>query len=170
MNGDKRMANATRRFAASIVLSVVFIAPSGLAIAAEPVAFDVNVTLSKKAASALAAASEGIVVGASYSAEPLPSARKHAGEIGEIDLGSEQVEIPGKPGTAHVSGSKLRTDRLKWITGPILLNINVYSARKGGPDNILACDFFDGKLADVRSPITLRCALIEEKPQTEQKS
>ncbi len=46
--------------------------------------FDVNVTLSKKAAAKLAAQKEGIVVLTSYYGDPKRSAERHANEIGQI--------------------------------------------------------------------------------------
>lgn len=141
------------------------------AAAGEATAFDIHVSLSDKAAAALAAKSEAIVVLADYSAAPKPSAQKHADQIGRIDLGDEQVEIAGKPGIAPITGSQFKTGRLPWIEGPVLLNVNVASARKSGPDNLLTCDFFDGELANaVAAHVTLHCALIEENTQTKQKS
>jgi hypothetical protein len=135
--------------------------------------FDVDVTLSKKAAAKLVAEKEGIVVFASYYGDPKRNAEKHANEIGQIDLTpqDEEVTIPGTGGNAHVSGARVDVKRLDWLAGPAKVNVNVASARKSSPDNLLACDFIDGALADVRkAPVTLHCYLIEEKhPETELK-
>lgn len=135
--------------------------------------FDVDVTLSKKAAAKLAAAKEAIVIFASYYGDPKKGAEKHANEIGQIDLTpqDEQVAVPGTGGQVHISGAKVDTKRLDWLAGPAKVNVNVASARKSSPDNLLACDFIDGALADVRkAPVTLYCYLIEEKhPDTELK-
>jgi len=134
-------------------------------------AFTVRITLSPKAAATLARTSEAIVVSATYSGDPTPTAAKHADEIGQIDLGREEVEVPGKPATVRVTGNKISRAHLPWIKGPILLNVNVYSARHSGPDNILACDFFDGILAQaVRQPVSLHCSLIAENTPTKHKS
>ena len=52
----------------------------------------------------------------------------------------------------------------------MLLNVNVYSARHSGPDNILACDFFDGNLENaVHKPMSLHCTLIAEGAETKHK-
>ncbi|TKB89752.1 MAG: hypothetical protein E5W81_07400 [Mesorhizobium sp.] len=131
--------------------------------------FDVNVTLSKKAAARLAAKKEGIVVLASYYGDPKRSAGKHANEVGQIDLTpqDEEVEIAGTAGHAHISGTKVDTKRLDWLAGPPEVNVNVASARKSSPDNLLSCDFIDGPLSDVqRKPVTLHCGLIEENVDT----
>lgn len=130
-------------------------------------AFTVAITLSQKAAARLDAMHEGIIVSASYSGDPAPGAEKRTDEIGRIPLGIENVEAPGKAGTVRVTGDQVKRSRLAWVKGPVLLNVNVYSARHSGPDNILACDFFDGNLEDaVRKPVPLHCSLIEESVET----
>lgn len=134
--------------------------------------FDVNVTLSKKAAAKLAAEKERIVVFVDYYGDPKPSAEKHANEIGQISLEQqdEQVEVPGTGGHAHISGAKVDKKRLDWLAGPPSVNVNIASARKSSSDNLLACDFIDGPLSDVqKAPVTLHCALIEEDYDTELK-
>jgi hypothetical protein len=132
----------------------------------EPFAFQVKVSLSEKAAATLQHLNEGIVISASYSGKPRPSARQHADQIGQIALGIQNVEIPGKPATVIVNGSSVKRGRLPWVHGPVLLNVNVYSARRSGPDNILACDFFDGRLRSAfRQPVQIHCSLIEEKAE-----
>ena len=60
----------------------------------------------------------------------------------------------------------IRRDRLSDVRGPVLLNVNVYSARHTGPDNILNCDSFDGILQEaVHKPLALHCSLITEKTE-----
>ncbi|MER8379457.1 hypothetical protein NKJ09_25645 [Mesorhizobium sp. M0189] len=156
-------------------LPAVTIAASALLACAVPataqgdLGFDVNVTLSKKAAAKLATEKEGIVVLASYYGDPKRSAEKHANEVGQIDLTpqDEEVEIAGTAGHAHIGGTKVDTKRLDWLAGPPEVNVNVASARKSSPDNLLSCDFIDGPLSDVqRKPVTLHCGLIEENVDT----
>jgi hypothetical protein len=133
----------------------------------EPYAFQVRITLSDKAAATLKRLNEGIVISASYSGAPKPSAKRHADEVGQIPLGIQNVEIPGRPATVIVSGSHVRRGRIAWIRGPMLLNVNAYSARHSGPDNILSCDFFDGRLRDAsHRTLPIHCSLIEEKVET----
>lgn len=131
------------------------------------VAFDFNVTLSPKAEKALVSTKEGITFSASYYGDPKKGAEKHANEVGQIDLGMERVDLPGKPGKVHVSGGDFDPKRLKWISGPVYVNVNVFSSRKSGPDNILSCDFIDTELKNVKDQApTLNCFLIEENAQT----
>jgi len=156
-----------------MIAATMLLACAVLATAQDEMGVDVNVTLSKKAAARLAAEKEGIVVFADYYGDPKRSAEKHANEIGQISLEQqdEEVEIPGTGGHAHISGAKVDTKRLDWLTGPAKINVNVASARKSNPDNLLDCDFIDGALAEVRkAPVTLHCYLIEEKhPDTKLK-
>ena len=133
-------------------------------------AFDFTINLSAKAAKKLAAAGEGLTVSASYYGDPKKSAEKHANEVGQIELGVERFDLPGKPGMAHVSGKRVETARLKWISTPAMVNVNVFSGRKSSADNILSCDFIDNEVQVVtRQPITLNCALIEENVETQVK-
>ncbi|QPC42047.1 hypothetical protein HW532_04580 [Kaustia mangrovi] len=136
--------------------------------------FDVEVTLSRAAAAKLAAQKEGIVVFASYYGDPKRSAEKHANEIGQISVSpkDETVEIPGSGGRTHIAGATVDTRRLGWLSGPARVNVNVASARKSDPDNLLDCDFIDGAVADVRktAPVMLHCYLIaEDHPDTRMK-
>jgi hypothetical protein len=132
----------------------------------EPYAFQVRITLSDKAAASLKRLNEGVVISASYSGDPRPSAKRHADQVGHIALGIQNVEIPGRPASVIVSGSHVKRGRVAWIRGPILLNVNAYSARHSGPDNILTCDFFDGRLRDTTGhTVPIHCSLIAEKTE-----
>jgi len=126
--------------------------------------FDVQISLSQKAQAKLESLSEGIVIAATYSANPASDREPHANQIGQIDLGHETVEISGRPQFVHIAGPHFAKSLLAETRGPVLLNVNVYSARRSGPDNILNCDFFDGNLQQaVREPLTLHCSLIAER-------
>jgi hypothetical protein len=125
--------------------------------------FDVQITLSQKAAAKLESLPEGIVIAAAYSADPVPSAEVHANQNGQIDLGRETVEISGRPQFTHVAGPHFGDTLMAETRGPVQLNVNVYSARRSGPDNILNCGFFDGNLqAAIRKPLAIHCSLISE--------
>jgi hypothetical protein len=160
----------TKRDARILVLVALVLLTLPIKAAEDSLAFSVEITLSQKAAAKLAALHEGIIVSASYSGDPAPGAEKHTDEIGRIDLGRDEIEVPGKAGTVRVPGTKIKRDHFAWVKGPVLLNVNVYSARHTGPDNILACDFFDGNLQDaIRKPMSLHCSLITEGAETKHK-
>ncbi|MDZ5698551.1 hypothetical protein [Chelativorans sp. M5D2P16] len=148
-----------------IAVATTIFAYSMPAMAQGDMGFDVNVTLSKEAAAKLAAEKEGIAAFASYYGDPKPNAEKHANEIGQISVSPEDewVEIPATGGHAHISGTKVDRQTLKWVDGGVMVNVNVVSARKSNPDNMLDCDIIDGAVAEVRkAPVTLHCYLIEE--------
>lgn len=163
------MTFANFRWSATLLLAAA-LAGGGPALSAEQdMSFDVEVTLSEQAAARLDAAKEGIIVYASYYGDPKPSAAKHVDEIGMIDLSpeNEQVELPSSGGLAHVTGATVDKKRFAWLDGPPKVNVNVFTARKSSPDNLLECDLIDGPVAEVRKEtITVHCGLIEEQPET----
>lgn len=154
--------------AALALLAAASPALAGHAAPKDRYGFDVDIVLSPKAAATLAARHEGLFLFASYAGAPKKWAAKYVDQIGQIDLVGHSVGMnaPGRSGLVRFKGPTIATKRLTMIQGPVLVNLNVASARKSGPDNLLDCDFIDGKLADVRrhSPIALRCGLIEEHP------
>ncbi len=172
MRVRKRVHDCLRKLRSSCLLIAValFMGNAPTRAAQDGLTFSVDITFSQKAAARLAALRENIIVSASYSGDPAPGAEKHTDEIGRIPLGIENIESSGKAGTVIVPGTKIKRNRIAWVKGPVLLNVNVYSARHSGPDNILTCDFFDGNLEDaVRKPIALHCSLIVEGAETKHK-
>ena len=108
------------------------------ALAAGDFGFQVQVALSPKAAALLQSKHESIVVSAMYFGDPKPGAMKHADEMGQIDLGTEDVTIPGADGTATITGGRVIAKALAWRAKPQVL-INVYTARRSDPNNLLDC-------------------------------
>lgn len=126
--------------------------------------FTVNVTLSPKAAARLAKLKEGVAVAAYYGGEPVPARMKEGGESGEISLDTETITLSSTGGPAAITGRHVDTSRLSWIKGGVAqVLINVFSARRSSPDNLLDCGIFEGSVAKARSaPIKIACKLIEE--------
>ncbi|MET2825467.1 hypothetical protein [Mesorhizobium shangrilense] len=126
--------------------------------------FRIDLSLSAKAASELARLHEGIVVAASYYGDPKPAFAKKANEVGQIDLGREEITVDSTVASVDVTGKAFERGHVKWLTeGKVMVNVNVYSARRSGPDNILDCDFFDDALTLAQqAPLTLHCKLIGE--------
>lgn len=131
---------------------------------AEPLGFDVNVTLSPRAAAALQKTKEGITVSARYYGDPTPAAARHANEVGQIDLGGEELRLPARGGPARLTGQGVKTYRLHWTRGAPKVNVNAFSSRLSHADNILSCDLIDGDVAQAvkAQPVELHCALITE--------
>ncbi len=126
--------------------------------------FRIDLSLSAKAASELARLHEGIVVAASYYGDPKPAFARKANEVGQIDLGREEITVEGVAAFVDVTGKTFENGHVKWLAdGKAMVNVNVYSARRSGPDNILDCDFFDDALALARqAPLKIHCKLIGE--------
>lgn len=133
--------------------------------------FSVVVTMTPAAAERLTRDHEGVVVSAWYYADPKKGAERQANPVGLVDLGTEELALDGAGGQAHVSGSTIDPAAFALIGGPLQVNVNIWSARRSGPDNILACDFFDGLLSRAQmAPVELRCGLIVEGIATDAKS
>ncbi|UIJ44180.1 hypothetical protein LZK98_13985 [Sphingomonas cannabina] len=127
----------------------------------------VRVTVSRAAQAKLSAGRELILVDASFYGDPAPAARRHADESGRVPLLNRIRTLPATGGIATFPLGEIPRARRRWIRGPIKVNVNVYSARRSSPDNILACDFMDGPLpAPSRMPVELRCSLIAEGTKT----
>lgn len=131
---------------------------------AEPLGFDVNVTLSPRAAAALQKTKEGITVSARYYGDPTPAAAKHANEVGQIDLGGEELRLSARGGPAQITGQGVKRYRLHWTQGAPKVNVNAFSSRRSHADNLLSCDFIDGEVDAVlqAQPLELHCSLITE--------
>ncbi len=146
-----------------LVLATVLTAGTALANARAP-RFSVTVTLSAKAAAELAAKREGIIVAAYYYGEPTKAAEKKADEVGQIGLGTEQQRLGSAGGTATFTGKGYQAKRLGWIAGEPQINVNVYSARLSGPDNLLDCGLFEDAVSVAEAnPVTVACKLIGER-------
>lgn len=150
----------------SIMLFVEF-ALTGAAFAFQsttvPAPFDVQISLTPTAATKLASLQEGIVVTVSWSGNPAPGAESHASQNGKVDLGTEKVEASGRAQTVHVSSAGVNHGNLPFVQSPIQLKVTASSTNHGIPDNILACDTFDGKVEDVtHKPVSIHCSLNTE--------
>jgi hypothetical protein len=152
-----------KRFALPTCFVVIFGVAETTALADGPqYGFIVNVSVSPKAATRLAALKEKITVAADYEGFPVPSKMNKAGEMGQIGLGGEAVTIPGTGGRATITGKNLKMNRISWVKDVQVL-INVFSARLSGPDNILDCSIFEDSVSKAqRMPVNIRCGLIEE--------
>ena len=151
-----RGAMSTAVLAAALALSPVDAAPANYG-------FTVTITLSAKASALLKAKKEAIELSAAYGGDPVPSKEALTDPGGQIDAGTEIVTIPGTGGRAVFTGGKVWNKHLAWIIGPLNVNLNVYTARRGDPNNLIDCTFYDGPLAALQAkPLTVACKVIGE--------
>ncbi|MBL8906895.1 MAG: hypothetical protein JNM20_09485 [Rhizobiales bacterium] len=135
-----------------------------MCLAAEEVAlptYEVVISLSDQAKSKLAASKEMVHVSAMYYGE---AEEGFIGdEMGEIQLGVEDVDLPGE-GSVQLGKIKMSKENLAQVVGhkPSVL-INVYSSRKVFEDNLLDCGIFqDFVETAAQKPIVIACKLIGE--------
>ena len=112
-------------------------------------AFAIDVVLTPAAVSRLSALHEKVAVAAYYSGLPAPGVQ--AGQDGQVDLGSENVEFAPPQSRAAFSGAVISDNDLKSIAGKPRVLINVFSARHANPDNLLDCAIFDGEIAEAQA-------------------
>lgn len=139
------------------------------AVAQSTFGFDIAVSLSNKAREELHSRREPLVALVSYYGDPTKQAERHADEVGHIQLSpsASTVELPVGATQVQVSGRQVRRERLAWIEGPVMVNVNIVSGRRSSPDNLLSCDIIDGPLQTVqKAPVKLNCSLITEHRET----
>ncbi|MCG2839708.1 hypothetical protein L6Q21_01770 [Sandaracinobacter sp. RS1-74] len=139
-------------------------APEGAAGAGDAqLGFDLRILLSQKAAEDLARRGEGIIVSANYYGTPMVAARRHANAAGMIDLGEETRTLSKPPGSVRLTGDPVDRKKIGWLQEPPMVNVNIFTARRSSPDNLISCDFIDGPVARVAGrTTTLTCSLIGE--------
>jgi hypothetical protein len=158
------MINRLNMTAAFTICAAVVAAPVPSSAVDASMGFSVDVSLSSPAAAKLNALKEKIVVSVLWYGEPTRAARKRADEMGQIDLGTEQVRVPASGGRAEITGRSVQIKHIDWVKDRVVrVNVNVFSARISGPNNYLNCGAFEDNVVVARSkPVQMVCRLIEE--------
>ncbi|MDR3373217.1 MAG: hypothetical protein P4L98_05755 [Ancalomicrobiaceae bacterium] len=128
--------------------------------------FVVQVSLTPKAAAKLAEIHEKIKVSAYWYGEPSKSApKREISEVGQVVLGSEDVQLPGSGGVATITGKTARADHLDWLLNrEVSVNVNVYTARLADKNNLLDCELVEDIIVKLQTkPNPVKCKLIGEK-------
>ena len=123
--------------------------------------YEVAVSLSDKAKEKLTSSKEMVHVSAMYYGEAETGFT--GDEMGEIQLGVEEADIPGE-GSVKFGQVKMSKDDVAQVVGqkPSVL-INVYTSRKVFEDNLLDCGIFqDFVEAAAQKPVVITCKLIGE--------
>ena len=123
----------------------------------------VEVVLSPAAQADLLAKSEGVVLEAVYGGDPTAEASSQANEFGLIELGKTVHQLSPSGGEANLSDDALDRNRLSLVVGQPQVMINVRSALKASPNNLLSCDlYWDSVQAASERPIRIPCKLLSE--------
>ena len=118
-----------RGITGGILAASLFLGLSATVALAQGHDFDLAISFDPDAAAKLAELGEGVVVSAYYYGEPTADGQAKADQtvtlIGSVDDGALQWVVDGQP----------------------RVNVNVFSARKSSPDNILNCGIFEDFVA-----------------------
>lgn len=126
--------------------------------ASQPVTL--RLTIDPAALTHLQEQGELVMIAAYYYGDATPAAAEKADEMGRIFLGAAELTIwPGEQTITLLP--VLDQAPVKDVVAP-MLNLNVFSARISGEDNLLDCGFLDDTLAVLASvDQTVACKLIE---------
>jgi hypothetical protein len=126
--------------------------------------FSVDVSLSSPALAKLKGLKEKIIILVVWYGEPTNATRKRANEIGQIELGTEQLRLPASGGRVEITGRSVQVKHIDWVKDrAVQVNVNAFSARLSSPDNYLDCDVFEDTLVVARAkPVQMVCKLIGE--------
>jgi hypothetical protein len=143
---------------------ILFAAPLSTAHAATPglfPSFQVEITLSDKAAEKLKSSGDMLEVDAFYFGTPRAGDTTPVNDNGDIDLGDDSKTI-SHASTVTIGGSEYDTSLLEHLVdreAHLLINVNSSTL----DENILECDVFEDKLSvAVTGPNKLNCKLIGE--------
>ncbi|ESQ75514.1 hypothetical protein [Asticcacaulis sp. AC402] len=136
-------------------------AEDSLSASSTTLGFDIALTFSPAARAKLGEIKEKVNVAAMYWGEPTDKAASIADEMGQIDLGRDDVMVEPADQTVHVAGTGLKTASLADITSTPYVLVNIYTARTVNPDNLLDCGFFEGPISPATTA-AIHCKLIGE--------
>jgi hypothetical protein len=127
-----------------------------------PYAFDVQLTLTPRTIEKLAGMSEMVTVSGMYWGEPKAAARARADEVGQINLGADDIVVQPASRTLSVPGSAIDPKVLEDIEGSPQVLVNVYTARRAHEDNLISCGIYEGPVSMAQQkPVEIDCDLIE---------
>lgn len=128
-----------------------------------PYSFEVNLTLTQRAAELLASTDEAVNVAAMYFGLPVSETSPGIDEHGqEIDLGRNDIEVAPRSALVTAPGTGFDATYIASVQGEPEVLVNVYSARKTHENNLLDCGIYQGPIAMARKkPVDIKCDLIQ---------
>lgn len=154
-------------FAAALILAACgeeAPAPEASAPAASPSAsYRVQITFTPRTLEKLKELGEKVTVANMfYGVAGASTPETDKSDDGQVQLGEVMRDIAPQNQIVTIAEPKLDASKLAHIDGKPMLLINVYSARKVAPDNLLSCGIFDDTLqAAEAAPVSIECDLIE---------
>ncbi|RYD94386.1 MAG: hypothetical protein EOP61_21775 [Sphingomonadales bacterium] len=128
-----------------------------------PYSFDVNLTLTPRAAEMLASTDEAVNVAAMYYGEPVNETSPGIDEHGmEIGLGRDDIEVAPKSALVIAPGTGFDATNIASVKGEAEVLVNVYSARKTHKNNLISCGIYQGPISMAqKKPVDIKCDLID---------
>lgn len=128
-----------------------------------PYGFDVQLTLTPRAAEKLSETDEAVNVAAMFYGLPASDTAPGIDEHGmEIGLGRDDIEVAPQSALVVVPGAGFDPTYMPGVKGEPEVLINVYSARKTHENNLLSCGIYQGPIAMAqKKPIDIQCDLID---------
>ncbi len=160
-----------KHLAAMIPLLLAACSPAGApeatapaaAEATSPYAFEVQLTLTPRTIEKLETMREMVTVSGMYWGEPKEEARPHADEMGQINLGADDIKVQPSSRSVIVPGAAIDPKVLASdVDGPPQVLVNVYTSRMADENNLINCGIYEGPIAMAQQkPVDIRCDLIE---------
>lgn len=127
-----------------------------------PYAFEVNLTLTPRAAEKLVATNERVIVASMYFGVPVSDTAPGIDDHGmEVGLGGDDIEVAPENAVVKAPGTGFDPTYLTSIKGDPEVLVNVYSARKTHADNLLSCGIYQGPVSMAqKQPVDIQCDLI----------
>jgi len=126
--------------------------------------FSVAVSFSPRAAARMAHPKETIIVWAEFYGDGNGKAKRLQDDMDQVSFAPDRRIELGGAGVAQFPSFKFNPALLGDVDkSGLQVLINVYSGRHSSPNNLLACDIFQDRIALAGSkPIQIHCKLIEE--------
>jgi hypothetical protein len=128
-----------------------------------PYAFEVQLTLSPRTIEKLEGMTEMVTVSGMYWGEPKPEAAVRADEMGQINLGADDIVVQPASRMVTVPGAAIDPKVLASdVRGAPMVLVNVYTARRAHEDNLINCGIYEGPISMAQQkPVEIECDLIE---------
>jgi len=126
--------------------------------------FSIRVAFDAATQTRLEALNENVTVSVAFYGEPTAAAApRYADQTPQVvDLGEEVATIGPQTQVVYLSGAVVNTSLLGDVEGPVKANINIYTARMSGPDNLISCPLIDDAIVALKAAeAASACTLIE---------
>jgi hypothetical protein len=128
-----------------------------------PYGFEVELTLTPRTIKKLTAMSEMVTIAGMYWGEPTEAAKPRIDEIGQIDLGRDEVNVQPANRTVLIPGAAIDPKVVETdVVGAPMVLVNVYTARLADENNLIGCEIYEGPISMAQAkPVGINCDLLE---------